>query len=138
MNLKNALLLIALFLFSLGLTAQKTIVSGRVFNGKTGKALPYVNVSFSGTSVGTMTNVLGEYELTSERKVSRIFISFIGYSSQSIPIQKQVRQKLDIALEEKRIELAAAEVRPDKKQENPAKPLMQRAVSYTHLRAHET
>ena len=128
MNLKNALLLIALFLLSLGLTAQTTIVSGRVFNGETGKALPYVNVSFSGTSVGTMTNVLGEYELTSERKVSRIFISFIGYSSQSIPIQKQVRQKLDVALEEKRIELAAAEVRPDKKQENPAKPLMQRVA----------
>jgi len=128
MNLTNTLLLIALFFFSLGFTAQTTIVSGRIFDGETGKALPYVNVSFSGTSIGTMTNVLGEYELTSERKVSRIFISFIGYSSQSIPIQKQVRQKLDIALEEKRIELAAAEVRPDKKQKNPAKPLMQRVA----------
>jgi len=128
MNLKNALLLITLFLFSLSFTAQTTIVSGRVFDGETGKALPYVNVSFSGTSIGTMTNVMGEYELSSERKVSRVFISFMGYSSQSIPIQKQVRQKLDIALEEKRIELIAAEVRPDKERKNPAKPLMQRVA----------
>ena len=128
MNLKNVLLLTSLYFFSLGFTAQKTVVSGRVFDGETGKALPYVNVSFSGTSIGTMTNSLGEYRLVSERKVSRVFISFVGYTSQSIPVQKQVKQKLDIALESKRIELAVAEVRPDKKQQNPAKPLMQRVA----------
>jgi hypothetical protein len=128
MNLKNLLLLTALLFFNLGFTAQTTIVSGRVFDGETGETLPYVHVQFSGTSIGTMTNILGEYELVSELKVSRIVISFIGYNSQSIPVQKQVRQKLDIALEAKRIELAAAEVRPDKKQKNPAKPLMQRVA----------
>ena len=128
MNFKNVVLLTALYFFSLGFTAQKTIVSGRVFDGETGKALPYVNVSFSGTSIGTMTNSFGKYQLVCERKVSRVHISFMGYISQNIPIQKQVRQKLDIALESKRIELAIAEVRPDKKQKNPAKPLMQRVA----------
>tara|TARA_B100000780_G_scaffold180377_1_gene126486 strand:+ start:6288 stop:8735 length:2448 start_codon:yes stop_codon:yes gene_type:complete len=128
MNLKNVLLLSAVLLLCINFKAQTTIVSGRIFDGETGKTLPYVNVSFSGTSIGTMTNGLGEYELESERKVSRVFISFIGYTSQSIPIQKQVRQTLDIALEEKRIELEVAEVRPDKKQKNPAKPLMQRVA----------
>ena len=122
------MVMVSTYIFSLGFTAQKTIVSGRVFDGETGKALPYVNVSFSGTSIGTMTNGLGEYQLVCERKVSRVHISFMGYISQSIPVQKQVRQKLDIALESKRIELAVAEVRPDKKHKNPAKPLMQRVA----------
>ena len=47
---------------------------------------------------------------------------------QTIQIQKEVHQTLDIALEPKRIELAVAEVRPDKKRNNPAKPLMQRVA----------
>lgn len=128
MKFKLIFLLATLFFSALGSIAQTTTVIGRVFDGETGKALPYVNVNFSGTSIGIMTNVKGEYELVSERKVSRIVISYIGYTTQSISVQKQVHQKLDIALEPKRIELEAAEVRPDKKQKNPAKPLMQRVA----------
>ena len=37
-------------------------------------------------------------------------------------------KKIDIALEPKKIELAVAEVRPDKKEKNQAKPLMQRVI----------
>ena len=96
MNFKNVVLLTALYFFSLGFTAQKTIVSGRVFDGETGKALPYVNVSFSGTSIGTMTNGFGEYQLVCERKVSRVHISFMGYISQSIPIQKFHNSSMDV------------------------------------------
>ena len=108
---------------------QTTSVSGRVFDGSSGKALPYVNISFQGTPVGTMTNVKGEYSIETERNVGRINVSFIGYASQSIPIQKQVRQKIDIALEAKSFELAAAVIRPDENEkENPAKPLMQRVA----------
>jgi hypothetical protein len=111
------------------LLAQTTTVTGRVFNGESGRPLPFVSVSFAGSSIGTMTDSDGHYEIVSEKKVSRINISFIGYQSQSIAIQKQVAQKIDIALEPKRIELAAAEVRPDKKKKNPAKPLMQRVAN---------
>ena len=108
--------------------AQTTTVTGRVFDGQTGEVMPFVNVSFIGTSNGTMTDIDGQYRLVSEKKVGRITISFIGYQSQSISIQKQVIQNIDVALEPKRIELSAAIVRPDKKQKNPAKPLMQRVA----------
>jgi len=108
--------------------AQTTTITGRVFDGETGEVMPFVTVSFSGTSNGTMTDNEGQYKLVSEKKVGRISISFVGYQTQSISIQKQVSQKIDVALEPKRIELAAAIVRPDKKQKNPAKPLMQRVA----------
>jgi hypothetical protein len=108
--------------------AQTTTVTGRVFDGETGEVMPFVTVSFSGTSNGTMTDNDGKYRLVSEKKVARISISFIGYQTQSISIQKQVVQKIDVALEHKRIELAVAEVRPDKKHKNPAKPLMERVA----------
>ena len=126
--MKYLFLSLTLVLSQLGIWSQTTVVSGRVFDGETGQALPYVNVSFAGTSIGTMTNTKGYYELASEDKVNRIVVSFMGYASQSISIQKQVKQKIDIALEHRSIALAAAEVRPDKKKKNPAKPLMQRVA----------
>ena len=126
--MKYLFLSLTLVLSQLGIWSQTTVVSGRVFDGETGQALPYVNVSFAGTSIGTMTNTKGYYELASEDKVNRIVVSFMGYASQSISIQKQVKQKIDIALEPRSIALAAAEVRPDKKKQNPAKPLMQRVA----------
>jgi hypothetical protein len=126
--LKHLCISLALIAISFVSWSQTTIVSGRVFDGETGQALPYVNVTFAGTSIGTMTNVKGVYQLESEKKVNRIVVSFMGYSSQSISIQKQVRQRIDVALEQKNIQLATAEVRPDKKKKNPAKPLMQRVA----------
>ena len=123
----------SLVVFFLGISsqllAQTTSVSGRIFDGETGEPLPFVTVSLVGTNVGTMTDTDGHYSISTDEKVSRIFASFLGYQAQTIQIQKQVAQKLDIALEPKRIELAVAEVRPEKgRKKNPAKPLMQRVV----------
>ena len=126
--MKHLCISLALIAISFVSWSQTTIVSGRVFDGETGQALPYVNVTFAGTTIGTMTNIKGVYQLESEKKVNRIVVSFMGYSSQSISIQKQVRQRIDVALEPKSIQLATAEVRPDKKRKNPAKPLMQRVA----------
>ena len=108
--------------------AQTTSIEGRVFDGETGSSLPFVTINFKGEPVGTTSDLNGVYSLSTDIKVSRINVSFLGYQSQSIPIQKGVHQKIDVALEPKRIELAVAEVRPDKKKKNPAKPLMQRVT----------
>ena len=44
-----------LFAWALALTGHaQTAVSGRVFDGATGKPLPFLNVSFAGPSIGTM------------------------------------------------------------------------------------
>ena len=127
MIFRNLALLICLS-FSLLLSAQTTSVEGHIFDGDTGSPLPFVTVSFRGVSIGTTSDSDGNYSLKTEDKVSKITISFLGYQSQTISIQRGVPQKIDVALEPKRIELAVAEVRPDKKRKNPAKPLMQRVA----------
>lgn len=116
--------------FAAQLIAQTTTVSGRVFDGESGEALPFVTVNFVGSNIGSMTDGEGLYSITTEEKVSRIVISSLGYQSQNIQIQKFVEQKIDIALEPRQIELAVAEVRPEKekRRKNPARPLMQRVV----------
>ncbi len=127
MIIRKLTLLICLS-FSLFLSAQTTSVEGRIFDGDTGSPLPFVTVNFRGQNIGTTSNIEGKYSLSTYNKVSKITISYLGYQGQTISIQKGVHQKIDIALEPKRIELAAAEVRPDKKRKNPGKPLMQRVA----------
>ena len=109
------------------LSAQTTTVHGRVFDGEPENHFLCI-CKFCKEQIGTTTDLDGMYELSTDKKVSRIQISFLGYHPQNISIQKQVSQKLDIALEPKRIDLAVAEVRRIKKK-NPAKPLMQRVAT---------
>ena len=58
------LFLILIFLGSITGWSQNTTVSGRVFDVSNGRALPYVNVSFSASGEGVATNENGEYFLT--------------------------------------------------------------------------
>lgn len=107
----------------------QTSVEGRVFDGGSGQALPFVNVSFGGTNIGTMTDVDGRYALDAgEDKVTRVVVSCLGYQGQSISLQRGVPQVINIALEPRSVDLEAAVIRPDKKAKNPAKPLMQRVA----------
>ena len=123
-------IILTAFVFFCGLTSWgQTSVSGRVFDGETGTSLPFVYISFAGTDVGTMTDVNGEYELNAgDMRVTQIAVSFLGYQSQTIPIQRGVPQVINVALETRSVDLQVAVIRPDKDAVNPAKPLMQRVA----------
>ena len=98
-------------------------MSVRVFDGAPGMPLPFVNVSFAGTSIGTMTDAKGMYALEAgDRRVTRAHYSCLGYQSQTISLQRDVPQVINVALETRSVDLEAAVVRPDKKAVNPAKP----------------
>ena len=62
--------------------AQTTSIEGRVFDGETGSTLPFVTISFKGEPVGTTSDINGVYSLSTDLKVSRISVSFLGYQSQ--------------------------------------------------------
>lgn len=107
----------------------QTAVHGRVFDGSTGEPIPFVNVSFVGSNLGTMTDIDGQFLLSAgEEKVARVVFSCLGYQTQNFSIQRGVKQELNVALESRQVELAVAVIRPDKKETNPAKPLMQRVA----------
>ncbi|MAV52075.1 MAG: hypothetical protein CL829_04880, partial [Crocinitomicaceae bacterium] len=127
--MKLRLILLLLMVPSMVSLWGQTSVEGRVFDGGSGQALPFVNVSFGGTNIGTMTDVDGRYSLDAvENRVTRVVVSCLGYQGQSIPLQRGVPQVINIALEPRSVDLEAAVIRPDKKAKNPAKPLMQRVA----------
>ena len=57
-------------------------VEGRVYDAQTGESLPGVNVHIKGTSIGTITNYDGFYQLQNVREgVNVLVASYIGYDN---------------------------------------------------------
>ena len=86
--------ILTLFAWALAVTGHaQTAVSGRVFDGATGMPLPFVNVSFAGTSIGTMTDGEGMYALEAGgQRVTRAHYSCLGYQSQTISCNATCRR----------------------------------------------
>lgn len=71
---------------------QKQIITveASVFDEETEEPLPFTNVIIEGTSIGTITNEEGAFELSFNQKHagSNIVFSFVGYKNTSLPIKE--------------------------------------------------
>ncbi|MFT2008520.1 TonB-dependent receptor [Pontibacter sp. 13R65] len=81
--------MLLLFFFTVtGVLAQGTTVSGRVIN-ETGEGLPGVTVLMKGTTIGTSTDIDGNYTLAVPAGAGTMVFSFIGYVSKEVAIGNQ-------------------------------------------------
>lgn len=89
-NKKLIPLLLSIFLYGMSITngfAQSKI-SGTV-EDKTGLSLPGVTVVVAGTTVGTVTDIEGKFDLTVPQGSERLSFSYIGYITQQVEIGSQ-------------------------------------------------
>lgn len=61
-------------------------ISGKVTDGESGEPLPGVNVLAKGTSIGTVTDIDGNFRLTIEDNVRTLVFSSIGYTTEEVDI----------------------------------------------------
>ncbi|HNX79862.1 MAG TPA: carboxypeptidase-like regulatory domain-containing protein, partial [Prolixibacteraceae bacterium] len=84
--LNSRILLTGLLLFIAGTAFSQTInVRGKVTVATTGESIPGANVLVKGTTTGTVTSVDGSYSINAPSG-GTLVISFIGYTSQEVPI----------------------------------------------------
>src|SRR5439155_27370681 len=88
---------ITITLFSASCLAQETKVSGRVFDPLTNEVIPFASVVFKGTTIGTTSDINGNYELTTTQKVDSVTTSFVGYIPVTMPVQKGKAQVINFA-----------------------------------------
>lgn len=86
-----------LLLLSVQVAWAQTTVSGRVTDKASGSGLPGVTVIVKGTTIGTTSNVSGEYSLSVPSGSNTLVFSFIGFASQEADINGGT---LDIQLSE--------------------------------------
>ncbi len=98
--MKNPLLIFLLAgwssLLSLTAAAQTTTISGKVIDLTNDEPLPGVNILAKGTTIGTITDVEGNYSLSIDPSVETLVFSSIGYVSEEVAING--RSTIDISL----------------------------------------
>ena len=71
-------------------------ISGTVIDGETNEPMPGVNVLAKGTTMGTVTDVEGAYQIALEDEVTTLVFSSIGYLSETVSIDN--RSTIDMVL----------------------------------------
>lgn len=84
--LRRFLILAVLVVFSVNAYTQ-TIVKGKVTDANSGDPIPFVNVIFKGTTIGTTTDFDGNYSLKANIPVDSIVASYIGYRKKTKKVQ---------------------------------------------------
>ncbi len=88
---------VVLFAFSQVLMAQPVEVRGTVANVEDGTPVPGASIIVKGTTIGTTTDVDGNFALTVPEDATALIISFVGLKTQEIPIDG--RETIDVVLE---------------------------------------
>jgi hypothetical protein len=122
---KRVYTLLALLLLTSGAIAQVTKLRGRVTDSQTGEPLPFVNVSFVGTTIGTVTDFDGNFFLETRTPGDSLSVSYMGYFPKRVAVKKGVFQELNFSLEPESFSLEAVVVRPG---ENPAHKILRNII----------
>lgn len=95
----NKLFSALFFLFSIISALAQTKVSGQVFDASN-NPVPFANVIFKGSSIGVITNEEGTFYIEDENNWDVLKISFIGFETQEIQLEKRVTYQLKVTLQE--------------------------------------
>jgi len=120
-------LVFLLFVSVYGVKGQKTAVIGKITEAGTNNPVPYVNIIFKDTYTGTMSDLNGNYNLSSTKPTSEIEVSAVGYKKQTFKIKLNQTNRINVLMVEDVISLGEISVRPG---ENPAIPLFRKIISH--------
>lgn len=118
---------------STGLDAQRmTKVRGKVIDANTKEAIPFANIAFAGTNVGTTTDFNGAFVIESKWASDTLQISYVGYDTKKIPIILGKSQVIDIDIQETGTVLSevvvTAKRKRYRKKNNPAVELIRNVI----------
>ena len=118
-------LVLTFLLLANNLSAQ-TKVRGTVEDSSTGEPLPFVNIVFKGTTVGTITDVDGKFFIQAHINTDSLEFSMVGYTPHTEILKRNAYQEVHIKLEPDNLELDEIVVTPG---ENPAWRIMRNVAA---------
>ena len=123
----NIRLLITLFFLGIISAFSQTKVSGYVLD-ENNQAISFANVIFKGSSEGTITNEEGRFYLESDENWEALIVSFLGYETLTIALDKKVSYNLKFTLKEEAGQLDQVVIVSGKqsKKNNPAIDLLRK------------
>lgn len=122
--LRRSLNVFVLFLFPGFLSAQ-TVVTGKVTDSRSGDPIPFANVIFQGTTIGTTTDFDGNYSVRTHDPVDSLVVSYLGYQTRVKAVERGKKQTMNFQLEE---EVTALQEVVFEAGENPAYEVLRQVV----------
>ena len=109
-----------LFLFMSTSILSQTKVGGIVVD-EAGEPVAFANIIFKDSSEGTISNDDGRFYIESDKNYTAIMVSFVGYATREIELQKKVNYNLTITLQEgEQLKEVVVYVGKQSKKNNPA------------------
>ena len=132
MNIK---LLVPFFFFGIISVFAQTKISGHVLDEQN-ESVPYANVFFKGSTEGTITDENGKFYLESQNTWETVVVSFLGYETIEIPLNKKVNYDLKFILKEGASQLKEVLIvtgkQSKKESENPAITILKKIWERKH------
>ncbi len=107
--------------------AQKTVITGKIYDAETKESLPFVNVAFKGSKIGTTTDIDGAYSLDTYYAEDSLMASFIGYKPMAKAVMRDKTQEIDFFLEPGSVSLGEVVINA-KDFENPAHIILKKII----------
>lgn len=120
--------LVAVLLLGRTTVAQTTRITGTVTDAVTRETLPFVNIAFINSRIGTTSDIDGRYSIDTYYATDSIRASSVGYVARSFAVRKDKAQVIDIALEPSSVTLGEVVIKPN--EENPAFEILRRVVRH--------
>lgn len=126
--LRTLLVVACAFVYAAPSIAQKTVVTGRVSDATSGEALPFVNVFFKGSKIGTTSDEKGNYRMETYYATDSLVASMVGYQRIAKGVKRDQAQVIDFKLSPTGIALHEVTIVGDKKEKDPAVEIMKKVV----------
>lgn len=110
--------------------AQNTKVTGRVQDALTNEPIPFANVAFKGTLIGSVTDINGNFAIETDKATDSLTASFVGYRPVTLGITKGKAQTVNFLLRTSEVELLEVEIKAG---ENPANILLRKVIDNKEL-----
>ena len=122
-------LYIFLLIAPCALMEAQTNIKGKILD-ESNQPIAFVNIIFTNSTDGTESDENGDFVLESTKNFDSITVSYLGYESKTIPLDKSNSTNLNIVLKEEatalnEVVLVGQPIKRLKKKENPAYKIME-------------
>ncbi len=104
----------------------QTSVKGRVLDANTNEPLPFINIVFKGTTIGTTTDFDGHYIISTDKIADSLVFNYLGYLRKAVKVKQSQSQEIDIILEANTITLKEIIIKPGA---NPAHRIIKNVIA---------
>lgn len=112
-------------LLSAPVSAQTTKVRGNISDASTGAPVPFVNIVFKITNIGTISDDNGNYFMETRNASDSLVFMLVGYKPQRVKVKKYAFQEINIKMEPINTMLDEITVMPG---ENPANIILRKIL----------